>query len=344
MLSLAQVDGKLVLLGLPPSLSQALGMISPAPRAASVFSDPLLGGEQGVQMLHYLRKSEVDKPEEEVVERMCRTWDVGSDAVRLDEKVREYDLEVEQYIEAAQTNPTFLVENYHRAVKSYDLMVNIRMVEAVVNIEKTLQLVAKGKSNGTVIKRWKSKVDSRDIQGLADSVEEASAHKAKGNTAGKASKYDAAIKHYLEGLVALWPWTANSSMSYGTATTTGLAQMEQALLGNIAIIALKTQSKTGPKRAAWDEIAKIACELVLMMRYIPNGTIMKAAESGYDSPADFVYAENLLGLAQIETRTKRVGRMPNGAWQELVNVVKDKPSDHWAHRQCYTSHDCCDYD
>ncbi|ODN76622.1 hypothetical protein L202_05270 [Cryptococcus amylolentus CBS 6039] len=329
MLRLAQMDGKLVLLGLPSSLSQALGMVSPAPRAASVFSDALLGGEQGVQMLHYLRKSEVDEPGEEVVERMCRTWDdVGSDAVRLDEKAREYDLEVEQYIEAAQTNPTFLVENYHRAVKSYDLMVNIRMVEAVVNIEKTLQLVAKGKSNAMVIEKRKSKVDSREIRGLSDSVEEASAHKAKGNTAGKASKYEAAIKHYLAGLVALWPWTANSSMSYGTATTTGLAQIEQALLGNISIIALKTPPKTGPKRAAWDEIAKIACELVLMMRYIPNGTIMKAAER----------------LAQIETRTKRDGRMPNGAWQELVNVVKDKPSDHWAHRQCYTSHDCCDYD
>ncbi|WVQ74639.1 hypothetical protein IAR50_004240 [Cryptococcus sp. DSM 104548] len=322
MISLAQANGRLVLMGLPVPLSQALEVLSPAPHAASVFSEALLSGEQGVQMLHYIQKSEVNEPGEEMVESLCRTWDVRDDVIRLDEKAREYELEVEQIIEAAQTNPAFLVENYHLAVKSYDLMVNIHRVEAVLNIERALQLVAKGKTDVIVMENgipgWTvgpSRVWRTPVKKLARTKRRAIC-----------GKYEAAIRHYLEGLVALWPWTANSSMSYSTATTTGLAQMEQALLGNIAIIALKTPSKTGPKRAAWDEIAKIAFELVLKMRYIPYGTIFKAAER----------------LTQIVGRTARLGTTSNGAWSELVNVVKDKLPDHWAHRQCYTSHYCCD--
>ncbi|WVN90732.1 uncharacterized protein L203_105974 [Cryptococcus depauperatus CBS 7841] len=324
-LRIARINNQLIIFGIPSSLSSGLMDVPGSTGLATVFSQALLGGEQGISLVHFVKKKDIDSPNEELIEKLRKQWMITDDVGLLDRQDDEYEMQVMLSLEAARENPKFLVDHYQRAVKYQDLLVNVRAVKAIIDIEKALQLVNNSKppNNGAMFKLKQKNVTSA-IDELTVSVGKGNEHKVKGNIISKAGKPDMAIRHYLDGLVALWPWSASTSMSFELASSSGILTLEQALWGNIAITALKAPIKSGPKRAAWDGIARSACNLLILMRYATNGTLQKAFER----------------LAQIDEREKPDNsRNPNH--KAMANILRDKPPGLWAHRRCVVEHVCC---
>ncbi|WVF65833.1 hypothetical protein IAT40_000570 [Kwoniella sp. CBS 6097] len=278
-------------------------------------------------------------------------------------RVEECEMQVMLSLQAAQGDPKLLEKHYRRAVKWHDYLLQAKMTKSILKIEDSLKIVGSGKIYKSVIEKMVSKyqshiqsqsqgqnqgqgqgqgqakgvgtkVDADAPASLRGCVGAAEGWKLKGNDAGKKGKHETAIRYYLEGLIALWPWTSSTvALSFEVAHSSGLSRIEQALFGNIATIALAAPAKTGPKRAAWDDIARTACAVVLQMRYATFGSLYKSFDR----------------LAQLDTRAplkEEESAQDNGSTaatstnKVMADLFEHKPSEEWAHRYCLRHHIC----
>ncbi|WWD16461.1 hypothetical protein CI109_100887 [Kwoniella shandongensis] len=337
---LAEHNGRLVLVRLPSS-EKSNKIIDPS----LVLSEALLGGEEGIEPLHWidldkdisaiisvsdLAQEKGDEGREcQMGEKLWRRW-VWEYEGGIGKLVIDRQVDVLREIKLAQQNPKNLLHHYHSAVNAQDDFIKARLVQFILIIEDSLNTVLRGTKGGSfgggVKKRLEKKKDEmRKWHGtlgenLKGCVQEGEGWKVKGNAAGKAGKHELALRHYLDGLAALVPWTGSTAMTYEIASKSGLLKLEQALIGNIAAIALSAPAKTGPKRSAWDEIAQLACSILLEMRYASFGTLQKAFDR----------------LAQLD---EKKGEM-DSTYRLMADLFKGKNSEGWAHENCVREHVC----
>ncbi|WWC96898.1 hypothetical protein V866_003773 [Kwoniella sp. B9012] len=162
------------------------------------------------------------------------------------------------------------------------------------------------------------------MKGLEESVKEGEGWKIKGNLAGKNGKHEQAIRHYLEGLITICPYTSSdTSMNYEKAYKSDLVKLEQALLNNIITISLSHSSKSGPKRIMFDNIARVTCEVMLEFRYLTVTNLRKTFQR----------------LAQLDEREHGVsGKQSINSF--MADLFRGKEGDEWAHRRCIREHVC----
>ncbi|WVW80209.1 hypothetical protein I302_102186 [Kwoniella bestiolae CBS 10118] len=284
-----------------------------------VLPQALLGGEDSIEALHWYHPG---LPQEEVQVRIWEGWNLEITHEGVVDRGRECRMQVVLSFQAALEDPKPIKHHYIRAIQFHEEYVKCELIKMIRFVESALD----GRSSGSILAKLirKKEKDGGVGKSLEESVAEGEGWKVKGNLAGKNGKHEQAIRHYLEGLIALWPYTSSdTSMSYEKARESGLVKLEQALLNNIITISLSHPSKTGPKRTTFDNIARVTCEVILEFRYLTITSLRKTFER----------------LAQLDEREYGI-QGKQGVDAFMAELFKGKDGDEWAHRNCVREHVC----
>ncbi|WRT65745.1 uncharacterized protein IL334_002693 [Kwoniella shivajii] len=289
-----------------------------------ILPQALLGGEEGIQRLHWCNPdgNPDGAPTEKIALRLWRGW--YFDYRTVVERGKKSKMQIIMAFEAAIEDPKLATQHYKRAIQFHDEYVKCELIKTVRFVESALNSIENSKSPEPVVDKLLRKKESGTIMSLEESVSQGEAMKLKGNAAGHIGRHENAIRFYLEALTCIWPWTStDTSMTFDQASSTGLVKLEQALLGNIASVALSHPAKTGSKRALLDNTVRVICELLLEIRYITLGNLAKSFER----------------LARLDE--KEYGDQGKvGVNSFMAELFRDKKGDDWAHRHCVEGHMC----
>ncbi|OCF56481.1 hypothetical protein L486_05330 [Kwoniella mangroviensis CBS 10435] len=289
---------------------------------ALVLPQALLGGEDAIESLHWHDPS---LPQDEINKSIWEGWNVEMSYGEVVTRGKECKMQVVLSFQAALEDPKLVKHHYIRAIQFHEEYVKCESIKMIRFIEHSLY--SKSTLTSALLDRLLKKKEEGwkgTMKGLEESVTEGEVCKSKGNLAGKNSKHEQAIRHYLEGLITIWPYTSNdTSINYEKAFGSGLVKLEQALLNNIITISLSHPSKSGPKRMIFDNIARVTCEVMLEFRYLTVTNLRKTFER----------------LAQLDEREYGVeGEQSVNSF--MADLFRGKEGDGWAHRDCIQEHVC----
>ncbi|WVQ64969.1 uncharacterized protein L199_003139 [Kwoniella botswanensis] len=281
-----------------------------------ILPQALLGGEGPIEPLHWYDPSLTP---EEINKRIWEGWNVEMAYGEVVARGKECKMQVVLSFQAALEDPKLIKHHYIRAIQYHEEYVKCELIKMLSFIEHSLG--PKSTLTSVLLDKFIKKKESGKgtIKGLEDSVREGEVWKGKGNLAGKNGQHEQAIRHYLEGLISIWPYTSSdTSMNYRKAYESGLVKLEQALLNNVITISLSHPSKSGPKRIMFDNIARVTCEVMLEFRYLNITNLRKTFER----------------LAQLDEREYGV-RGKQSVYTFMDDLFRGKEGDDWAHRNVY---------